>query len=195
MRGPLFAAILTVSFAAAGCVSDATALRTWVATQGGTIVDARLARATKLSKQLLANRTDLSIQLAVLARGDLSAYSWPDGKIFLSRGLIDALNDEQLTAAIAHETGHVLDRRAAPMAAGLRGGDQGFAAEIRADQQGVDLLSSRGISADAMISLLQRMEREPLASSTRRDLRRRVELLAANCGTCRAITSGNSPAD
>ena len=36
------------------------------------------------------------------------AFAWPDGRIRVTRGLIDLLNDEELAAAVAHEIGHLL---------------------------------------------------------------------------------------
>ena len=70
-----------ITLLAAGCSSGPTDVGKWVARQGGTIADARVGRAQRLADRLLSNRPCVPVVLAVLARPDLCAYSWPDGKV------------------------------------------------------------------------------------------------------------------
>jgi Zn-dependent protease with chaperone function len=94
-------------------------------------------------------------------RDEVGAWAWPDGRIEVSRVLLDRLDDDELAAALAHELGHLLDRghlAAAPRALAGDGGDL----EHRADRIGCVLLSSRGVSGEAMIRMLGK-----LAAATR----------------------------
>ena len=110
----------------------------------------------------------------------MCAFSWPNGRIFLSRGLVDGLDDTTLSAAIAHEIGHLLNHhhgRASPVAA-LRSEDGEFEAEVRADRAGMELLFACGLPRDAMAGVLSELlRRENLSGHAARKLRRRVELL------------------
>jgi predicted Zn-dependent protease len=160
-----------------GC-SSSTRINRWVATQGGTICDHRLERARTLTVALTNGRHDVPFNIAVLDRADLAAFSWPGGRIFVSRGLVDSLDDAALSAAIAHEMAHVLNHRRPAGVAALSSDDALLAEEVRADGVGVGLLSAAGLPPDAMTRMLERVLRDGnLAPQVRRDLRQRVALL------------------
>ena len=79
----------------------------------------------------------------VSPRKGLGARAWPDGRIEVSRALIDRLDDEELAAVLAHELGHLLDGGHLPVSTaglddlpplGLRGAAGSDEAEPRADR-------------------------------------------------------------
>ena len=131
----------------------------------------------------------------VSPRKGLGAWAWPDGRIEVSRALIDRLDDEELAAVLAHELGHLLDSGHLPVSTaglderaplGLRGAAGADEAEARADRIGCALLARRGIRCEAMARMLadvaaglhgdQRMLRRAaeVASACRRDAETRA---------------------
>lgn len=87
-----------------------------------------------------------------------AAYSWDDGRIVVTRGLIDLMTDDELAAVIAHELGHLClargDRVArAPFALRGNGADN----EFLADRAGSRLLVASGIPPAALAEALARV--------------------------------------
>jgi predicted Zn-dependent protease len=159
-----------------GC-SSSTSIDKWVVAQGGTIGDQRVDRARALAIALCERHHDLRLEIAVLDRDDLSAFSWPTGHIFISRGLIDALDDAGLSAAIAHEMAHLLNHRRAGIT-GLRSGEAPLTEEVRADRLGVRLMVASGLPSDAMPRMLRDVLRHgDLPPEVQADLRYRLEML------------------
>lgn len=103
------------------------------------------------------------VSLRVAASDRLAAYSWDDGRIVVTRGLVDSLTDDELAAAIAHEMGHLCLARAGQPARppfalrGNRGDD-----EHRADLEALRLLQSSGIPLAALARALGRVRDSPL---------------------------------
>ena len=57
------------------------------------------------------NRPDIKYRFAILNSEDINAYSCPGGYIYVTRGLLKALNNEaQLAGILGHEIGHVSQR-------------------------------------------------------------------------------------
>src|SRR5262249_17752321 len=88
----------------------------------------------------------------------LCTGAWPDGRIEVSRALVDRLDEEELAAALAHELGHLLEGGHLPVGTaglddgpplGLRGAAGADEAEARADRIGCALLARRGIRCEA----------------------------------------------
>ena len=71
---------------------------------------------------------------------------------------MDQLDDQELSAAVAHEMGHLLGAGMIHSVASLRGYDAELDVEKRADAMGVELLKSRGIGANAMVRMLTKVE-------------------------------------
>ena len=116
---------------------------------------ARLARVERLGQSLLP---DSRIDWGVLPRKTVGAWAWPDGRVRVSRALVDLLDDDELAAALAHELGHLLDRGDLPSPpAALLGGAGGDDPELRADQIGCRLLAARGTAPDAMARMLAKV--------------------------------------
>ena len=182
MRRPTILLLLLLAVPVAGCGSR-TAIDRWAIAQGGTVCDQRLKRARSLAANLCEPRDVVKLELAVLDRDDLAAFSWPGGHIFLSRGLVDALDDAALSAAIAHEIAHVQNHRQSTRVTSLRGSDARLAEEVRADRLGVHLLQAAGIPDDAMATMLDRVRCDPaLPPHVQADLRHRATLLRRSPG-------------
>ena len=118
------------------------------------------------------------VTIDVLNRPDLTAFSWPNGHVYVSRGLVDALDDELLTAALAHEIGHLLSHGAPERPAALRGTPSALAIETGADRAGMQLLVRRGHRGDAMQRMLSRVLKQPnLPDHVKVRLRHRIAAL------------------
>lgn len=160
---------------------------------GGTITcpssESRIA--TICGRLLAANGTDLCVQAAVLDSARSLAFAYPPNRILITRGALDQLDPDLLTAAIAHELGHLLDRRGVAdglpdnlqvgdaVARALRGdGDDDLRAEMRADQIGITLLRAAGDRVDALPDLLEHLAADPdTPTSIQTQLRRRASVL------------------
>lgn len=141
-------------------------------------------------------RASLAWHFSVVDSPDVNAFSLPDGRVYLSRGILPYLNSEaELAAVIAHEIGHVvarhgLQRRDAPAAAGLgsvlapevdaqadapmlrtlaqaRTSGYGREYELEADRLGAGYLAGSGYPAQAMIDAAGALEEQAAASRAR----------------------------
>jgi len=125
----------------------------WVAEQGGTQEGPALERVQRAAVDLDAARPR-SLRIHVLDSDVMTAYAWPSGEIYLTRRLIDALNDRELAAAIAHEVGHLINAgymEGSTRPASLSGSQR---EEGAADESGRTLLARAGLPTDAMASML-----------------------------------------
>lgn len=123
---------------------------------------ARITRVQRIGRDLaLATAAPERFDLGLSARDGLGAWSWPDGRIRVSRALVDALDDDELRAAVAHEVGHLLDAGAAVEAgaalAGTTGGARHDASGIeeRADGFACALLRARSADVAALPRMLR----------------------------------------
>ncbi len=58
-----------------------------------------------------SDRPDIPYHVAILATDDVNAYACPGGYIFLTRGVLNMVQDEaELAAVLAHEISHVTER-------------------------------------------------------------------------------------
>jgi len=140
----------------------------------------------------VSDRTDILYFIKVLDEDDVNAVSLPGGYIYVFRGLIDEVdNDDQLAGVIAHEIGHItakhgIKRAQASYGALLAqimaievgvGGGAGLAInslfmehsqedEHQADRLGVKYMKKAGYNSDEMVSFLEKLreirEKEPL---------------------------------
>ena len=56
----------------------------------------------------------------------VTAYGWRGGNLFLTRGLVDVMDDDELAAAVAHELGHLLGDGHVHSMTSLRGCEQEY---------------------------------------------------------------------
>jgi hypothetical protein len=97
-----------------------------------------------------------------------NAFSWPNGAITISQGLVRLLTNDQLAAVIAHELGHItIARTSAPA-------DKNFALkgtgpadeESRADAIAIDLLHHSNLNPDTLPQALCLVRDSPQTSPT-----------------------------
>jgi Zn-dependent protease with chaperone function len=171
-------AIIFLPLVALGCATT-PAMQTWTQQQGGVIADARLVRAQSIAKNLASYCQGIPITIHVLASDTPCAYGWPTGHIFVTRGLMDMLDDDELTAAIAHEMGHLLSDGRLHTIAALQGYAMDGDRESRADAAGTALLQARGLGPVVMIHMLQKVEASPLVPSQYKlALQQRIAILS-----------------
>jgi len=153
----------------------------WVVHQGGTVGGSQQARAEAVARPLFACCMGRAATVQVLNTDAISAFSWRNGRVFVTRGLMDHLDDAELAAVIAHELGHLLSDGQLQTVASLRGCCVDPDREVRADAAGLALLRGQGLSAKPMISMLEKIEEYgSLPSACRLAMDRRIALLSAN---------------
>lgn len=118
------------------------------------------------------------MHVQVLDSDGVCAYGWPNGNLFVTRGLVDLLSDQELAAAIAHEMGHLLNDGHLHTLVSLRGCCVSPDIEARADSIGVRLLAEHAIGREAMISMLNKVRRSSgVPSLCQQRIGQRIELL------------------
>jgi Zn-dependent protease with chaperone function len=158
----IFAAFIatTLTILTAGCVTAPVSPPMWIADHGGVLPpDARQARVDAVSRPLIAACTGRTITVQVLANDAVTAYSLWDGHVFVTRGLVDHLDDAELQAAVAHELGHLVSDRHVQSVASLRGCCVDPDREVRADAVGAELLRNQGFSPGSMVNMLRKVEK------------------------------------
>src|SRR5882724_8038825 len=170
------ASLVTITGCAAG-----ESRSIWIRQHGGVAADPQQQRALRIAKPLLSPySTDHSaLTLQVLDTDSLGAFGWRDGEIYITRGLADYLDDQELAAVVAHELGHLLDHGHVHAVAGLQGCKEDLDAETRADLIGMELLRRQGIPSDALPHMLERiMTSDQWPPECRNLLRHRLEILS-----------------
>ena len=88
-----------------------------LASYGGEYENARLhAMIEKAVDRLVAasERPDLKYQVIILNSPAINAFALPNGRLYITRGLIALANDKaELASVLSHEMGHVIARHAA----------------------------------------------------------------------------------
>ena len=175
----LFAAsslLIALLLLSSGCQQS---MHGWIQSHGGVLRDERQHRVDQAVQRLGSHGSGIRLEVSVLASNSVAAYCWPDGRGFVTRGLVDLLGDEELTAAIAHELGHLLNDGHVHAVAGLRGCETSADAEARADAAGAALMQARGLPPVAMMRMLQKVKSVDPPLSCQRELSRRIRLLQA----------------
>jgi Zn-dependent protease with chaperone function len=165
-----------------GCASTPGPAGVWIADHGGVMPsrDLRQARVDAVCQKLIAACTGRKITIQVLATNAVTAYSLWDGHVFVTRGLVDHLDDGELQAAVAHELGHLLSDGRLHTVASLRGCCTDPDREVRADAAGVALLRSQGLPPTTMITMLRKVEKYgALPPACRLAVDRRISILSA----------------
>lgn len=141
-------------------------------------------RRARIERASAAVLTDAGVRGSVVPRADVGAWAWPDGRIEVSRTLVDRLDDDELAAALAHELGHLLDGGHLPAVPHELDGGTGDL-ERRADRVGCGVLRRHGIPGAAMPRMLAKV-----AAATRDP----GGELAARVGAARSACAESSPA-
>ncbi len=163
----------------------------WAIQQGGRVEGCWQARATAAVRPLMKHCTGVSVCVQVLETERVGAFGWPNGHVFVTRGLVDRLDDPELAAAVAHELGHLLDVGKLKVIG--KNSDRSDEAnrpesdrhdpdrEERADAAGLRLLRADGIPPHAMLSMLKKVkECSVLTPSDRLAFERRLRLLSVH---------------
>jgi predicted Zn-dependent protease len=126
-------------------------------------------------------------RVLVAAHDQVGAWSWPDGTAVLTRRLVEELTDDEITAVLAHEAGHLaLDGTPEPVS--LAGGSRSTAAEEAADRAGAAILATRGLDAAAMPRMLRRVaQMAGRDSAAGRIALRRAAILETDAWSGRAV--------
>jgi MAF protein len=136
----------------------------------------------------VADRKDIDYRFKVLDDEEVNAVSLPGGFVYINKGLIDKVaNDDELAAVLAHEVGHIVARHSIKKLQAImgysflrlltmpipKGGEIGVAADAaftelilgysREDELLADQLAARyaklaGYKPEAMISFLQTLQ-------------------------------------
>jgi Zn-dependent protease with chaperone function len=90
-------------------------------------------------------------------RDGLGAWAWPSGTVEITPDLVDALDDDELAAALAHEVAHLIGddikhRKRAALAE-----SDSEAIERTADRLGCSILADAGLPPDAMVRMLSKV--------------------------------------
>jgi hypothetical protein len=174
---------IVAALALIGCGASTDAVDAWARRQGG-LCAFQQRRVDQITQRLAAACEP--IRVGVLDADDLAAFSWPDRRAFVTRGLVAATSDDELAAAIAHELGHLLTDGHLPAraaaAAALQGGSTIRAdVEARADRVARGMLAISGMDPDAMRRLLVKLADGAGGQSTRyrAQLRKRIAHLSS----------------
>ncbi|MGD0542063.1 MAG: M48 family metallopeptidase [Tepidisphaeraceae bacterium] len=175
--------VLTAFFAlTAGCQSAplSQSVNAWVAHQGGIIPGSEQARAEAVARPLFACCHGRTISIQVLNSNAVGAFSWRNGRVYVTRGLMDRLSDHELAAVISHELGHLLSDGQLQTVASISGCRTDPDREVRADAAGLALLRASGLPPQAMVSMLEKIEFEgSLPPNCRVAMQRRIAIISA----------------
>jgi predicted Zn-dependent protease len=133
----------------------------------------------------VSDRKDLVYTIGVIDEDDMNAFSLPGGYIYLNKGLMDRVKDDELAAVIAHEVAHVTAKHSMKRLQGAYGATvlQGLAIasgsgamaagvgltsnsllfqnsredEFEADRLGVRYMKAAGYDPSKMKTMLQKL--------------------------------------
>ncbi len=164
----------------AGCATKSEMITRWVSNQGGLAASSAQMRTATVARQVIACCTGRDVSIQVLATNTVTAFCWPDGRLYFTRGLVDRLDDQELAAAVAHELGHLLSDGRMRTVASLRGCCVDPDREVRADAVGVELLRAQGLPPSAMVTMLKKVSNcGSLTPQCHLAMEHRIELISS----------------
>jgi predicted Zn-dependent protease len=157
----------------------------WVSRLGGAAVTADLPRVEAAAERLVSGAPRRLSRFLVAAHDRVGAWSWSDGSVVLTQRLLASLSDDELTAVLAHELGHLeLDARTGRRA--LAGNTRGSAAEDAADDAGCKILARAGMDPTLMPGMLRHVAAlESVDTKAGRSALRRATRLEVSCRCAR----------
>jgi hypothetical protein len=157
--------VLLIVCLCGGCAGSSLArVDRWAVALGGVVSGGAEFQRVRRVVHPLFDRVDRpTLSVEVLACSEPGAYAWPCGRIFVTRGLLEIVNDTELAAAVAHELGHLAAEGHAPPPAGVdgQGRDAALEAECAADAHAVELLRSRDRDPAAVRCMLEKLRADP----------------------------------
>ena len=129
--------------------------------------------------KLTAGMNAVAVKVRVSRSGRVGAFSWPDGTVELTSGLVERLDEDEIAAAIAHELGHVLEGQPGGATSALSGrSGSPDDVEARADRFATRLLARAGYDPSAMSRTLTKVMNSPgMTPACRARLAGRIALL------------------
>ncbi|MBI5864552.1 MAG: M48 family metalloprotease [Planctomycetes bacterium] len=127
---------------------------------GGCSADAAAQCRLEETVQRVAavSRQQGTFDFRILRSTAANAYSLPGPRIYLTQGLYERLErDDLLAAAVAHEIAHL---EAGDSRRQRRGPQDGLEREIEADRRAAELLAAAGLAPKAMLDLLAEIREE-----------------------------------
>ena len=158
---------------------------TWLARQGGPADPGLLPRVEAAARRLQPAGDGRIRRVLVAATDRVGAWSWPDGTVVLTRAVVERLDDDEIAAVLAHESGHL---EAEPARAGASS-DGGRRLRARLDEQAADhtgavILVARGIDRSAMPRMLREIANlAGTGTSSGRAALRRAAILESRSAT------------
>ena len=179
MRGLLRLLFILAPCLCVGCATQPSAIWSqWAHDQGGIVRCPDESRVSVALARLGNPRCPASgrnIQVKILASDHPCAFAWRDGTLFITAGLLQILDDREVTAVLAHELGHLQERVGG---AAAFSGAGALACEMRADIAGCGLLRQAGLPPQLLGQALQKVRDDPrTASCYRQALTRRIEII------------------
>jgi len=176
--------LATILFAAAMAFPTSGEAKTeferWVEGRGALLEGEAKVRAESLLRSLHPCLRSTALRVRVLDSQDVGAFAWPEGDIVVTRALLALLDDDELSAALAHEVGHLLADGHLESAAALIGKPSQHESEAAADEMGLRLLVDGGGQGSAMVRMLAKVQAaQTQGGVASRALARRLALLEA----------------
>jgi len=136
-------------------------------------------RLEPIAARLIAPlRMEKVISIQIFSSGELAAYSRSDGHILISSTLVQKLTNEELTAVIAHELGHLINNGNVHFVAALAGSCASDDEESAADQTALQILRATQQRPTALITMLGKIaDDSALSPQTRQRIAQRITRL------------------
>ena len=176
-------ALICLLWAIGGCACGSRTSGTceaegrWLARHGGLIHDTQQARAQRLCNRMCRGWINTPIHIRIVDTRQLGAWSWSNGDVYLTLGLAEHLNDDEMAAAIAHELGHLINSKVVQCPYGLGNAHETLGIEFAADLTGSRVLADHGIAPKNLVLVLQLLYRSSSIESLRKSLHQRIHLL------------------
>lgn len=148
----------------------------------------RQERVERLGRMVApAGRSSRKLTFHISRRGGLGAWAWQSGRIEITPDLIDALDDDELAAALAHEAAHLKTEVVGMKQPAALAEPDSETIERAADRSGCSLLVDAGVPPEAMARMLRKVAmglRKPAMLDGR---------IAAAALACRSLNFATAP--
>jgi len=100
-----------------------------------------ISRVSRIGEAIagVCDREEISYYFYVIEEDDKNAFSVPGGYVYIYKGLLDLLNDDELAFVLAHEVGHIVSRHSIKRLQAAMG-------------YNLALIASKGVSSDPQFS-------------------------------------------
>lgn len=102
-------------------------------------------------------RSERKLTFRISRRGGLGAWAWQSGRIEITPDLVDALDDDELAAALAHETAHLMIEGVGMKHRAALAESDSETIERDADRSGCSMLADAGVPPEAMVRMLEKV--------------------------------------